>query len=62
MIDIKCLNIISIISGYLEYLLNIESNYNCNYKINSKNCIEILMNKLLYLMLYSKKSNISNAK
>ena len=52
-IDIKCINFICIISRYLETLVD---KLKENYKINTKNCIELFVTKILMILLYKKKT------
>lgn len=48
--DIECVKFVSILSSIIEHL----GKHKCkeNQKINTSNCIEILYNRLLYLLLY----------
>jgi hypothetical protein len=41
------------VSSYLEILINFKKD---NYKINGKNCLEILVTDLLFFLLYKKKT------
>jgi hypothetical protein len=51
LVDTECIRFISIVSSFIEYLG--ENNLKENTKINSKNCLKVLYERLLIPMLYS---------
>jgi hypothetical protein len=51
LVDIECIRFISIVSSTIEYIG--QTTLRQNTKINSKNCLKLLFERLLYPMLYS---------
>lgn len=51
LVDIESIRFISLISSFVEYLGKDE--IKARHKINSKNCLQVIFEKLLYVLLYS---------
>ncbi len=56
-IDIKMINFVNLLSSYIENMKNID-NKNNDKKVNGKNACDITIKKLLYLLMYKKKTKI----
>ncbi len=54
-IDIKMINFVNLLSSYIE---NMKKNKNKDRKVNGKNTCDLTIKKLLYLLIYKKKTKI----